>query len=52
MQGIIPYGAQMLMASELAKLNPLEIMPYLYYPFVLLAFVLGSILFRFPKRYS
>lgn len=52
MQGIIPYGAQMLMASELARLNPLEIMPYLYYPFVLLAFVLGNILFRFPKRYS
>lgn len=34
-QGIIPYGAQMLIAASLASLNPLEIMPYLYYPFVL-----------------
>ena len=52
MQGIIPYGAQMLMASSLTHLNPLSIMPYLYYPFVLSVFVLGSIVFRFPKRYS
>lgn len=52
MQGIIPYGAQMLMASGLAKLNPLDIIPYLYYPFILLIFVLGSIMFRFPKKYS
>lgn len=52
MQGIIPYGAQMLMASGLARLNPLDIIPYLYYPFILLIFVLGSIMFRFPKKYS
>ena len=43
-QGIIPYGAQMLMASSLALLNPIEIMPYLYYPFVMGLFMLLSIL--------
>lgn len=34
-QGIIPYGAQMLIASGLAAINPLDIIPYLYYPFIL-----------------
>lgn len=34
-QGLIPYGAQMLIAAGLAKVNPLQIMPYLYYPYIL-----------------
>ncbi|MBR5051732.1 MAG: Na+/H+ antiporter NhaC family protein [Bacteroidaceae bacterium] len=34
-QGIIPYGAQMLIASGLALVDPLDIIPYLYYPFIL-----------------
>lgn len=34
-QGIIPYGAQMLIASGLAVINPLDIIPYLYYPYIL-----------------
>ena len=34
-QGIIPYGAQMLIASGLAAVNPLDISPYLYYPYIL-----------------
>lgn len=32
-QGIIPYGAQLLMASALASISPAEIIPNLYYPF-------------------
>lgn len=52
MQGIIPYGAQMLMASGLAKLNPVSILPYLYYPFVLGAIAVLCIVFRLPRRYS
>ena len=52
MQGIIPYGAQMLMAAGLAKLNPVEILPYLYYPFVLGAVAVMCIVFRLPRRYS
>lgn len=51
-QGIIPYGAQMLMASGLAKLSPVEILPYLYYPYALAAVTVASIVLRFPKRYT
>lgn len=49
MQGVIPYGAQLLMAAALASLNPIEIIPYLYYPFVLGFIALMAILFRFPR---
>ena len=52
MQGLIPYGAQMLMAAGLAALNPIEILPHLYYPFTLGVVALAAILFRYPKRYS
>ncbi len=51
MQGIIPYGAQMLMAAGLAKLNPIDIMPYLYYPYILGICTVVSILIRYPKKY-
>ena len=51
-QGIIPYGAQMLIAAGLAALNPVSIVPYLYYPLALGIVALLSILLRYPKRYS
>ena len=51
-QGLIPYGAQMLIAAGLASLNPVSILPYLYYPFVLGIIALLSIFLRFPRRYS
>ena len=51
-QGLIPYGAQMLMAAGLASINPISILPYLYYPFTLGVAALLSILLRYPKRYS
>ena len=51
-QGVIPYGAQLLMAGGLAALNPVSIIPYLYYPFLLGMMSLFAILFRFPKKYS
>ena len=51
-QGLIPYGAQMLIAAGLTALNPIAILPYLYYPFVLGIVALLSILFRYPRRYS
>ena len=51
-QGLIPYGAQMLMAAGLASLNPVAILPYLYYPFVLGLCALLAILLRYPRRYS
>lgn len=51
-QGIIPYGAQMLIAAELASISPLSIIRYLYYPVTMGIFALLAILFRYPKRYS
>lgn len=51
-QGIIPYGAQMLMAAGLASVNPVSIMPYLYYPYLLGAVTILAITARYPRRYS
>ncbi|MBP3257334.1 MAG: Na+/H+ antiporter NhaC family protein [Bacteroidales bacterium] len=51
-QGIIPYGAQMLMASGLAGVSALAIIGHLYYPFALGVMALLSIVLRFPRRYS
>lgn len=51
-QGLIPYGAQMLMAAGLASISPASIVPYLYYPMVMGLFALLSIFFRYPRKYS
>ena len=51
-QGIIPYGAQMLMAAKLASLSPLSIIEYLYYPMGIFVMAMFSILARWPKKYS
>ena len=51
-QGIIPYGAQMLIAAKLASLSPLSIIEYLYYPVAIGIFALLSIFLRYPRRYS
>ena len=51
-QGLIPYGAQMLMAAGLASINPVSILPYLYYPMAIGLAALLAILFRYPRRYS
>lgn len=48
-QGILPYGAQLLMASGLAKISPLEIIPHLYYPMAIGVMVVLSIIFQFPR---
>lgn len=51
-QGIIPYGAQMLMASGLAGVSAVSILGYLYYPFALGITAFLAIMFRFPRRMS
>ena len=51
-QGFIPYGAQMLMASGLAGVSAVSITGYLYYPFALGIFAALAIILRIPKRYS
>ena len=45
-QGIIPYGAQLLMAAGLTGLATTQIIPYLYYPFAVGICVLISILLK------
>ena len=45
-QSIIPYGAQLLIAGGLAHINPLEVIPYLYYPFILGIFAFLYIIFK------
>lgn len=51
-QGLIPYGAQLLMASGLAALSPFDIMGYLYYPIALGVIAVLGILFNFPRKYA
>ena len=51
-QGIIPYGAQMLMAAGLGAVSPIEIMQYLYYPYLLGFGAMLAIVFRYPRKFS
>lgn len=51
-QGLLPYGAQMLIAAGLASVNPISIIPHLFYPMALFMAIIGCILFRYPRKYS
>lgn len=51
-QGIIPYGAQLLMAANLAGISPVGIMQYLYYPYLLGVGVLLAIWLRYPRKHA
>ena len=44
-QGLIPYGAQLLMASGIASISALDIVPFLFYPMLLGVTVLITIFF-------
>lgn len=48
-QGLLPYGAQLLIASALAAITPMEIIPYLFYNMLLAVVALLGIAFRFPS---
>lgn len=48
-QGLLPYGAQLLMAAGLADISPLELLRYLYYPYLLGIGALVSIWWGFPR---
>lgn len=41
-QGIIPYGAQLLIAAGIAGISSIQIMPYLFYPYLLFVCVLAA----------
>lgn len=49
-QGIIPYGAQMLLASTIAGISPLAVMPHVYYCYVLGFIAIMHIIFIKIKR--
>lgn len=51
-QGLIPYGAQLLMAAGLAGVSSISIIAHLYYPFIMGICAFGAILLRLPRRYS
>ena len=51
-QGIIPYGAQLLMAASLSGVSPVGIMKYLYYPYLLGVGALLAIWLGFPRTHS
>lgn len=51
-QGLIPYGAQLLMAAGLAGISSVSIIGYLYYPMIMGTFALLAIVFRLPRKYS
>lgn len=50
-QGMLPYGAQVLIAAGLSNLNPIAIIPYLYYPMLIGLALFLAILLRYPRKY-
>lgn len=51
-QGLLPYGAQLLMASSLSGVRPLEIVASLYYPMLIGVMGTLAIIFGFPRKYT
>ena len=51
-QGMLPYGAQVLIAAGLSGLNPIAIIPHLFYPMLIGIALVLAILFRYPRKYS
>ena len=48
-QGLIPYGAQLLLACSIAKLSPVELIGHIYYCWVLAIFAILAIALRYPR---
>lgn len=48
-QGVLPYGAQLLMAAGLASISPVEIIPHLYYPMIMGGCALIAIILQWPR---
>lgn len=49
-QGIIPYGAQLISAASLAAISPIQIMQYLFYPYLMGISVVIAIIFYWSRR--
>jgi Na+/H+ antiporter NhaC len=48
-QGLIPYGAQLLLACSIAKMSPIELIGNIYYCWVLAIMAILAIVLRFPR---
>jgi Na+/H+ antiporter NhaC len=48
-QGLVPYGGQLLVAASLAKVSPIALSPYSWYPMLILIFGLLAIYLGWPK---
>ncbi len=48
-QGLTPYGAQLLLACSIAKLSPVELIGGVYYCWILAIFAVLAIALRFPN---
>lgn len=48
-QGVIPYGAQLLLAGSIAKLSPIEFIGHIYYCWVLAICAVLAIVFHYPR---
>ena len=49
---MLPYGVQLLLAAGIAKLNPIQIIPYLFYPVAIGCVTFCAILIGYPRRFS
>lgn len=48
-QGLIPYGAQMLLAAGFAKVSPIEVIPFTFYPMLTAVCGIIAIVIGFPR---
>lgn len=48
-QGIIPYGGQLLLAAGIAKISPVQIVPYCIYSYLMIVFAILSIILGIPR---
>ncbi|AOA59238.1 Na+/H+ antiporter NhaC family protein [Acinetobacter larvae] len=51
-QGLIPYGAQLLLACSIAQISPLSLIQHVYYCWALAIFSLVAVIFRYPRLKS
>jgi len=49
-QGVLPYGAQLLLIGGLAKVSPFKVIPYAWYPMALAVAGTAAIIFKFPRK--
>ena len=48
-QGLIPYGAQLLLACSIAQMSPVELIGSVYYCWILAVIAIAAILLRYPR---